>query len=265
MTSADPRAIALSALGRAIGAATDPRALHGAIAEAAVVALQARLARVWLDDPQARVLRAVGSFGVEPAVESVLLDTVVLPYGAGVPGRIFESGTPEFTRDAHDDVRWVNARFIRELDLHAYAGLPLVVHDRCVGVLSVLFDAPRTFTDDEQVLACALADVAAIVVQIGQLHEERLRSETLRAVTGLGNAAAHELNSPLTTLVGHLQFLARDTAGQHAPAQRLARIGVAVDQITEVVRRMGRITRVAMLEHTSPDLPVTLDLKKSTE
>ena len=265
MTSGDPRAVALSALGRAIGAVTEPAALHGAIAEAAVLALQARLARVWLDDPQARVLRAAASFGIEPAVESTLLDAVVLPYGAGGPGRIFVSGTPEFTRDAHDDVRWVNARFIRELDLHAYAGLPLIVRDRPVGVLSVLFDASRTFTGDEQVLACALADVAAIVVQIGQLHEERLRSETLRAVTSLGNAAAHELNSPLTTLVGHLQFLARETAGQQAAARRLARIGVAVDQITEVVRRMGRITRVEMLQHTSPDLPPTLDTKKSSE
>ena len=169
MTSGDPRAVALSALGRAIGAVTDPGALHGAIAEATVVTLQARLARVWLDDPQARVLRAAGSFGIEPAVESALLDAVVLPSGAGVPGRIFASRTPEFTRDAP----------------------------------------------------------AAIAVRIAQ-------------------------------------FLARETAGQHAVARRLARMGVAVDQMTDVVRWMGRITRLEMLQHTAQDLPLTLDLKKSS-
>ena len=67
---------------------------------------------------------------------------------------------------------------------------------------------------------------------------------TLRTVTQLANAASHEINNPLSVIVGHLVMLA-DAAGTDGPgAARLAKIKDAVARIRDVVTRLARITHL---------------------
>jgi GAF domain-containing protein len=149
--------------------------VFNAIAHAACTLMGAKVARVWVADPEKQVLRALGSHGVDPEIERRLLDATVLPYGGGIPGPIFTSGQPEYISDSCDDPRWFNAQFIREMGLHGYAGLPLIAGGRGVGVLSILFGEVKTFTDEEKEFTSLLAGQAAIAIKNVRLYEDAQR------------------------------------------------------------------------------------------
>ncbi len=66
----------------------------------------------------------------------------------------------------------------------------------------------------------------------------------LRTVTQLANAASHEINNPLSVIMGNLVMLT-DAAGADAPgAARLAKIKDAVTRIRDVVARLTHITHL---------------------
>lgn len=232
---------------------SNPATAHRDITEVAARSLGAKVARLWVSDPAAGILRASGSYGVPSNLEAALLDVQKLPYGAGIPGRIFNRRAAEFITDAHDDPRWENGRYIRALGLRAYAGLPLIVGNAAVGVLSLLFSTPREFTKQEQVLARALADAGAIAVGMGLWVQD--------TSTRLANTLAHELNNPLTVVMGHLMLL--EGLSDREVADRAARARTAVDRIVEVVRRLRHITRLEPFGHTAADLPPMFDIWRS--
>src|SRR6266403_900864 len=87
------------------------------------------------------------------------------------------------------------------------------------------------------------------------------RAETLRAVAQLANAAAHEINNPLSVIVGRLELLRRDLTPEQQG--RLAQVVEASRQIAQIIAHMGRLTRLETLD----DLPASpmLDLRRSSE
>ncbi|HXL46060.1 MAG TPA: GAF domain-containing protein [Candidatus Binatia bacterium] len=87
------------------------------------------------------------------------------------------------------------------------------------------------------------------------------RAETLRAVAQLANAAAHEINNPLSVIVGRLELLRRDLTPEQQG--KLAQVVEASKQIARIVAHMGRMTRLETLD----DLPASpmLDLRRSSE
>jgi GAF domain-containing protein len=256
----DPSAVL--ALARAVSAAADSASVHAAIARAAVEALGARVARVWVNDASQRALVAMGSHGVEVELERSLLQSVTLPHGAGVPGSVFARVERTFIDDAQDDARWVNSRYIRALGLRGYMGLPMVAGDVPVGVLSILFGTPRAFTDAERTSAGLLADCGAVAIGIAQMYEERRQTVALEAVKRIANATAHELNGPLSVVLGNLQLLDMDIADAALHA-RIERALAAGRRMAEVVERMQRIVRLESARDTGPHLPDMLDIDRS--
>ena len=81
----------------------------------------------------------------------------------------------------------------------------------------------------------------------------------LRAVALLAAAAAHEINNPLTILLGQLAMLDRESPGN----PRAMKIVAAAERIRDIVSHMARITRVEEFEHASENLPPMLDVKRS--
>src|SRR5437660_498113 len=91
-------------------------------------------------------------------------------------------------------------------------------------------------------------------------EEAERRAETLRAVAQLANAAAHEINNPLSVIVGRLELLRRDLTPEQQG--RLAQVVDASRQIAKIIAHMGRLTRLETLD----DLPASpmLDLRRSS-
>ncbi len=167
-------------LTRLIASASDRREVFDAVSRAAATLLGAKMARVWIDDPEARLLRAHGNFGSDPTDQRLMAEFSAIPYGSGMVSGLFESRVPTYLPDVQKEPRWLNQRLAQEGNLHAFAGIPLISGDRVVGVLAILFGKRRQFTPQEKELMGLLADHAAIAINNARLHEEaeRRRQET---------------------------------------------------------------------------------------
>ncbi|HUO64528.1 MAG TPA: PAS domain S-box protein [Terriglobales bacterium] len=95
-----------------------------------------------------------------------------------------------------------------------------------------------------------------------RLEAAERHAAALQRVTQLANAAAHEINNPLTIISGNLQCLEAELPGQPEVRGRIERCKTAILRITGIVDHMQRITRFELLE-IAGRVP-TLDLRRSS-
>ncbi len=90
-------------------------------------------------------------------------------------------------------------------------------------------------------------------------EEAERRAATLRAVAELANAAAHEINNPLSVITARLELIRRHVDPAQHP--RLEQALEASKRIADIIAHMGRITRM----ETQADSGVSpmLDLRRS--
>lgn len=95
---------------------------------------------------------------------------------------------------------------------------------------------------------------------------ERARREVgeLRAVTMLASAAAHEINNPLTVVVGSLELLRRRIPAGETEQGWMDRALAATGRIHEIIARMGRITKLEAAP-THAGVPEMLDVHRSSK
>ena len=86
----------------------------------------------------------------------------------------------------------------------------------------------------------------------------------LRAITLVANAAAHEINNPLTVIVGSIELLQRRLSGDQSEAKWVDRATESAQRIREIIARMTRITRVEA-SGTFPGVPAMLDIRRSSD
>ena len=104
-------------------------------------------------------------------------------------------------------------------------------------------------------------ELMATVRALVRLRRAESESASLRAVTQLANAAAHEINNPLSVITGHLHFLAKDPA---MSPERLTQMEEAAIRIREIVLQMLNLTRVE-LATSQRAVPEMLDLGRSSQ
>lgn len=86
------------------------------------------------------------------------------------------------------------------------------------------------------------------------------RSDTPRAGAALANAAAHEINNPLSVITGRLELIR-----QHLDPAQHARLDQALEaskRIADIIAHMGHITR--METHADSAVSPMLDLRRSS-
>ena len=117
---------------------------------------------------------------------------------------------------------------------------------------------------DHPVEGALLDGIIIDITDRDRLEAVEREAETLRAVARLANAAAHEINTPLSVITGHLTLLAQQLASSPDAMQRMEKAHNACRRISEMIAHMGRITRLEFVE-TTPGLPPILDLRRSGE
>jgi len=93
---------------------------------------------VWLEDPEAKVLRMASSWAQSPTLNDrirALYGNRTFTLGEGLPGAVWQSGTAEWIEDCRADPRFVRPEMIEGLDLRCAILSPIVVDDRCLGVV----------------------------------------------------------------------------------------------------------------------------------
>jgi PAS domain S-box-containing protein len=86
----------------------------------------------------------------------------------------------------------------------------------------------------------------------------------LRAITLVANAAAHEINNPLTVIVGSIELLQRKLGSETVESKWIDRAIESAQRIREIIARMTRITRVEA-SGSFPGVPAMLDIRRSSD
>ena len=96
-----------------------------------------------------------------------------------------------------------------------------------------------------------------------RVETERLHREKLQGVVETAGAASHDLNQPLQTIVGQLELLLLNLdQGPDRIRGRVETVLREIDRITEITRKLSRITSVESTDYVMGEK--ILDLERST-
>ncbi|HVJ14359.1 MAG TPA: PAS domain S-box protein, partial [Polyangiaceae bacterium] len=82
-----------------------------------------------------------------------------------------------------------------------------------------------------------------IQTELENVQEELRNKEKQAIIAELAGAAAHELNQPLTSVIGYSELLRRQVEPGSQLAQAVAIIISEAERMAEIVRKVGRITK----------------------
>jgi GAF domain-containing protein len=165
--------------------------------------------------------------------------------------------------DVFVDARIVARDWWARHGLRSFYAIPVVLDGALVAVLALTGRAPFRFSSDEQDLLENFCQQAGLAIRNAKFFAAERRAEALRAVTQLANAAGHEINNPLTVILGRLELLAPLADDPELRRKLEAALGAA-HRIRDIVERMMRITRLETLDLPG-HLPPTLDIQRSSD
>ncbi len=165
------RQLALTAdIGRALTANAPPREQLQRCAEALVHRLDAAFARIWTLDEAQQVLELQASAGMYTHLDGAHSR---VPVGSLKIGRIAQERRPHLTNAVPDDPSISDHEWARREGMVAFAGYPLVVGERLVGVVA-LFARHRLGEPTLMALA-SVADSIALAIDRARAEHERAR------------------------------------------------------------------------------------------
>ncbi len=210
---------ALSALTQLIVSAASSDKVFQAVAEASTQLLGARLARVWIADAERGVVRIEASHSDVPGLGGPDIGVELPLEDTGLMCLVLRDRQPIYGRDLQTDPRR-SVRLVQQIrGLHAFAALPLVVGDRGLGALFLIFAEQRYFSVEEQEIMRLLADQAAIAIRQSQLYRE---SDRRRQEAEVMAELARSINASLE--LGDVLSRVAEGARQlcHADASQIA-------------------------------------------
>ncbi len=241
--------------------------LLGLVLERTMRTVRATIGSIMLLDQERQTLRIAAARGLPDEALAVELRV-----GDGIAGKVAELGEPVLVNDIETDPRFAKANDPK-YGCGAFISLPVRVGDRVIGVVNLAKKvgvAPpdsRPFTaTDLQFLNTLITHIAyamdnarlleearqaaqrlAQVVEAQQLRlthaqQQMLQAEKLSAMGQLLAGVAHELNNPLSVVMGQTALLRRATAaGPLAP--RAEKIAQAAERCARIVKNFLAMAR----------------------
>ncbi|HEY9431307.1 MAG TPA: ATP-binding protein, partial [Blastocatellia bacterium] len=195
-------------------------------AEAIVAHLDAALARIWLLNDKEQTLELQASAGIYTRIHGA---HTRVPLSEFKLGSIADEKRPHLTNDIATDPRVGDREWARREGLVSFAGFPLLIGDRLIGVIA-MFAKHRLEPDMLNSLEGA-ADKVVQSVQRRWIEEQRaaflereqaarrLAEDASRLKDDFLAMISHELRAPLTAILGWAQML-RSGALDRASAER---------------------------------------------
>jgi PAS domain S-box-containing protein len=242
-----------------------------AIVARAVVLLKAQEGGFYLYRPDSDDLLVVVAYHTKSDPRGM-----VLRRGEGLAGKVLATGRPLAVADySHWEGR---AAQYTDAGFAAYVAVPVWWGDRLLGIIDVGDAAPRVFSEADIALlerftplaAAALensrlvGDVQAQMDKLKQAQTQLVQAAKMAAVGELAAGVAHELNNPLTSVLGFAELLLHNPATDASTRHDVEIIAHEAVRARDIVRNLLSFARQTK-PHRQPDdlgraLSQTLDL-----
>ena len=236
------------------------RAMLQLCAEALVRHLDVALARIWTLDDAGEVLELQASAGMYTHIDGAHSH---VPLGCYKIGVIARDRRPQLTNQVVGDPQIHDQEWVRREGLVAFAGYPLVLHDRVLGVMAMFARLALS-----EFVPKALGSVASVVTvgierkraeQALRRSEEQLRqAQKMEAVGRLAGGIAHDFNNLLTVITSYGDLLLEDLAPDDSRRDDVDQIRKAAEGAAALTRQLLAFSRQQVLEPKVVDLRAIL-------
>jgi signal transduction histidine kinase len=219
-----------------------------------VSTLQAQQASIMILDPETNLLGTRASYGLE----SEFARNAHRKLGEGIAGWVAER-REAVQLDAGADMGVFQSQHKGNRNITSALSLPLLVGERCVGVLNVnRINHPETFQDHHrEVLQLFAEHVGSVIERAGVMERLGRRVSRLEAVNLRLNevnrlkdlflsTASHELKTPLTSVIGYAELL-DDNDGRMTREQRgefLRRLRAEAGRLLSLIEDILDLARI---------------------
>jgi signal transduction histidine kinase len=186
-------------LGEIGDALTREDSLHAALrrcADAMVRNLGAALARIWTVDAEARSLQLGAGAGIATPLDAAF---ATLGFDDHQVGAIADDGVPYLTNDVPTDARVGGTEWVEREKIVAFAGYPLRIEDRIVGVMAIY--SRRKLDHDTLNGLSAIADALALGIARKLADEARRAAQAALRKHAGDLEALHVLGQQLTAVL----------------------------------------------------------------
>ena len=195
----------------------------------AMVQLGAAFARIWIHNEMDGVLELQASAGLYTHVDGPHSRVAVGQYKIGL---IAEERRPHLTNRVSEDPRVSDPEWARREGLTAFAGYPMMLGDKLVGVMALFAREPLT-DDTLQALGTVARQIAFAI--------ERDRIERFREL--FIGMLGHDLRNPLSAMLTGAQSLITNPEVPDRPKRTAERMQRSVRRMSRMVDQLLDYTR----------------------
>jgi two-component system NtrC family sensor kinase len=164
----------------------------------------------------------------------------LLTVGEGIIGRVAATGVTAVVREVvgSPDLLPSAEAVVRRDRIRGFVCVPIHARGRTLGTLSLGRQTDDPFDDGEVALLEATAQQIAIALDNARLSSELVHAEKLSAVGELASGVAHEINNPLTTILGLAQLLLSRADVGPAVQERVTLIADEASRAARIVQNL---------------------------
>ncbi len=165
-----------------------------------------------------------------------------LRLGEGIAGWVFRHDKLVRVDDVTSDPRWYRGfDWVTGYRTQSLMAAPLRVRGRVIGVIEVINKVGDRFDDRDPALLESLALTAAVAIENARLVEQLVKSERMVAIGQIGLAMRHEINNPLTSVLGNVQLLLRDPSLPDNVRRKLETVQEQSLRIRDIVNKLEHV------------------------
>jgi PAS domain S-box-containing protein len=219
--------------------------------QAIVEHLDAAFARIWTLNKKENVLELQASAGMYTHLDG---QHGRVPVGKFKIGLIAQERQPHLTNDVAGDPRISDREWAKREGMVAFAGYPMIVEDRLIGVLAMF--ARKPLTEATLQAMAAAANAVALGIERKRIEEERAQlliserrarqeAETAnRTKDEFLGTLSHELRTPLTAILGWARMLSAgqlDETNKQRALETIERNARTQSQLIEDILDVSRV------------------------